>query len=151
MKAVLALVLATATARAERPIHGSIGVGGAFLLTGHRDDRFRGEVAIDLKPRSRFGGLLAWRTFDETHDGIVMGGVIYEAAAARPRLVLDLHGEAGFDLDTRDPVVGAGIRTTLGIIGPLAVVLDSGAYLVVDGIDDSRLQLQSSMLVVGRW
>lgn len=135
----------------DRPVRGSAGAGGSLLLTGHGGDRFRGEVAIDLKPRSRFGGLLAWRAFDQEHDGIVMAGVVFEAAAARPRLVLDLHGEVGFDLDTRDPVLGGGLRTTVGIIGPLAVVLDTGLYIVVDGLEDSRIQLQSSTLLAYRW
>ena len=80
-----------------------------------------------------------------------MAGVVFEAAAARPRLVLDLHGQVGFDLDTRDPVLGGGLRTTVGVIGPLAVVLDSGLYLVIDGLEDSRIQLQSSALVAYRW
>jgi len=135
----------------DRPLHGSVGAGGSLLLTGHGGDRFRGEIAIDLEPRSRFGGLLAWRAFDQEHDGIVMAGVVFEAAAARPRLLLDLHGEVGFDLDSRDPVLGGGLRTTLGIIGPLAVVLDTGLYFVVDGLEDSRVQLQSSTLVAYRW
>jgi hypothetical protein len=76
---------------------------------------------------------------------------VYEGAAARPRLVLDLHAELGADLDARVPLVGGGIRTTLTIIGPLGVALDTGAYLVLDGIDRTRLQLQTSTVLVARW
>ena len=98
---------------------------------------------------------LAWRAIEprenDHHDGLVMAGILYEGAAARPRLVLDLHGDVGIDLDAKRPLVGGGIRTTLTVIGPIGVVLDSGAYLVIDGIDDTRLQLMGSTLVVGRW
>ncbi|MEJ7603198.1 MAG: hypothetical protein WKG01_35250 [Kofleriaceae bacterium] len=151
MKAVVVAFALAGTAHADRPVHGSAGIGGAFVAIGSRGDRLRGEAMLELKPRSRFGGLLAWRTFDQTHDGIVMAGVIFEAAAARPRLVIDLHGELGFDLDTRDPAVGGGIRTTLGVIGPLGVALDAGLYAMLDDLETSRLQLATSALVVARW
>ena len=160
IRALGLLLLLGSTAHAEdepasRPWHGSIGVGGSSLLTGAQGDRQRIDIAIDLKPRSRFGLSLAWRAIEprdnDHHDGLIIAGVIYEGAAARPRLVLDLHGDAGFDLDARRPLIGAGVRTTLTIIGPLGVVLDSGAYLVLDGIDDIRLQLMGSTLLVGRF
>ena len=80
-----------------------------------------------------------------------MAGLVYEGAAARPRLVVDLHADAGADLDARAPLVGGGVRATLTLLGPLGVVVDAGAYLVIDGIDGSRLQLQSSTLLVARW
>lgn len=151
MKAIVILAVLSSSAHAERPFHGSAGVGGAFLLTGDRGDRFRGELELDIKPRSRLGGLLAWRAFDRELGGLVLAGLVYEGAAARPRLVLDLHGEVGWDLDSDDPVVGGGLRTTLGVIGPLAVILDTGLFVALDGIDDSRVQLQSSTLVGGRF
>jgi hypothetical protein len=151
-----ALRLAGTSARADdapprRPWHGSVGAGGAFVLLGERGDRQRADVAFDVKPRSRFGILAAWRAFDEDHDGLVMAGVVYEGGAARPRIVLDLHAEVGVDLDEKAPLAGGGIRTTLTIIGPLGVALDSGAYLVIDGVDNSRLHFQSNALVVARW
>ena len=160
---ILTLAFLSSTAHADddppsrpsRPWHGSVGVGGSFVLTGEQGDRHRLDLAIDLKPRSRYGVTLAWRAIEprenDHHDGLVMAGILYEGAAARPRLVLDLHGDVGFDLDAKRPLVGGGIRTTLTVIGPLGVVLDSGAYLVIDGIDDTRLQLMGSTLVVGRW
>jgi hypothetical protein len=76
---------------------------------------------------------------------------VFEAAAARPRLVLDLHADLGADLDARAPLAGGGLRTTLQLVGPLGVVVDSGAYLVIDGIERTRLQLQSSALLAVRW
>jgi len=139
----------------QRPVHGSVGAGGSFLVTGADGDRNRLDAALDLKPRSRFGVSLQWRAIDpreaHRHRGLVIAGLVYEGAAARPRLVLDLHADAGFDLDVERPLLGGGARTTLTIIAPLAVILDSGLYLVLDGIDDSRLQLQSSALVGVRW
>jgi hypothetical protein len=160
----IALVFASTTARAEdghggrpddRPFHGSVGVGGSFVLAGAQGDRHRIDLAIDFKPRSRYGFTLAWRAIEpreiDHHAGMVMAGIVYEGAAARPRLVLDLHGDVGLDLDARAPLVGGGIRTTLTIVGPLGVVFDSGVYLVIDGIDDSRLHVQGTTLFVARW
>ena len=151
MRPLVVLVALTGVAAADRPWHGSVSAGGALVLTGDRGDRQRAELAIDLKPRSRFGGVVAWRAFDRDRDGLVTAGLVYECAAARPRLVLDLHVSIGIDLDDTVPLAGAGIRTTLAIVGPLGVVLDTGAYLVIDGIDDSRLQLQSSACLAFRF
>jgi hypothetical protein len=160
--AILLAAAATAAAPTEsladpdapaRRIHGSAGAGGALLFTGDRGDRARAELAVDVKLGGRFGVLAAWRAHDlaEERYGLVTAGVVFEAGAARPRLVLDLHADAGAELDARAPVIGGGIRTTLAITGPLGVVLDAGAYLVLDGFDDTRLQLQSSALLAVRW
>ena len=156
MRSVVALVV-IATAAHARPIHGAIGAGGSLVLLGEDGDRLRSEVAFNLKWRSRYGGSIAWRAFDQgslgdgKHDGMVLAGLVYEGGAARPRLVLDLIVEAGVDLDQKAPVVGGGILNTLTIIGPLGVQLHTGAYLVVDGVDDSRFHLQSNLLVSARW
>ncbi|MDX2090945.1 MAG: hypothetical protein SFX73_24005 [Kofleriaceae bacterium] len=151
MRAIVLAVLVARVAHAERPWHGSIGGGSTLVLTGAKDDRLRFDVTLDVKPRTRFGGLLGWRAFDGNRRGMVVAGIVYEGAAARPRLVLDLHAEGGVDLDAKAPVLGAGIRPTLTIVGPLGVVFDTGGYLVLDGIDDLRFQLQASALVVVRW
>jgi hypothetical protein len=156
----IALLFCVHAARADdaapqRAWHGSIAGGGDLLLSGADGDRNRLDVALDLKPRSRFGLLLAWRAIEPRdtshHDGLVMAGIVYEGAAARPRLVLDLHGDGGFDLDARRPLIGGGIRTTLTIWGPFCLVGDAGLYFVIDGIDDSRLQFQTSTLLGLRW
>ncbi len=133
-------------------VHGSAGLGGALLWTGDGGDRLRLDAAISVQVGRRFGVLAAWRAFDDDeHRGLVTAGLTFEAAAARPRLVLDLHASLGADLDAVAPVAGGGVRTTLRIAGPLGVVLDSGAYLVIDGIEGTRLQLQSSALAAVRW
>jgi hypothetical protein len=81
----------------------------------------------------------------------VCGGLVYEPGAARPTLVIDLHADLGADLDQHAPLAGGGIRTTIGISGPLGVALDSGGYLVIDGIDRTRLVLSLGAAVVARW
>lgn len=152
-----ALVCLLATTADARPIHGSIGGGGALVFLGEDGDRFRNELSLDLKWRSRYGGIVAWRAFDAgslgdgDHEGLVTGGLVYEAGAARPRLVLDLTAEVGVDLDQKAPLVGGGIRNTIAIVGPLGVVLHTVAYVVIDGIDDSRLHLQGNALLAVRW
>ena len=156
MKALVALALLARAARAddapERPLHGSVSVGGSLLTTGQGDgSRLRGEAEIDLEPHSRYGGLLALRAFDKDHGGLLCGGLIYEGAAARPRLVLALHVDAGVDLDQRAPLVGAGIRTTLIVVPPLALVFDGGAYFVVDGVDHSRLVVSNAVSLTAAW
>jgi hypothetical protein len=152
VRALFVVAALVGTAVADRDsLHGSAGAGGTLVMTGEQGDRFRLDVSFDLKPRSRYGVLVAWRAFDEDHHGLVTAGISYEGAASRPRLVLDLHADLGFDLDAKRPLGGGGIRTTLMIIGPLALVLDMAAYLVVDGVDGTRLQLQSCSLIAGRW
>jgi hypothetical protein len=152
MRVLVVLVLATQIARADdRPLHGSAGAGSSLAITGAGGDHLRFDVAIDLKPKSRYGVTVGWRQFDADHRGLLVGGIVYGGAAARPRLVLDLHAGAGVDLDRPAPLVVAGIRPTLAIIGPLALVFDLSAYVILDGIDNSRLQLASSTLVALRW
>jgi hypothetical protein len=146
----LALLLVATTAHA-RPWHGSIGGGTTLLLTGAGGDRNRFELAADVEPASRWGAHVAWRAFDGDHDGIVSGGVVYEAGASRPRLVVDFHGDVGFDLDQHAPMVGGGLRLVIAIVGPLGVALDTGAYLVIDGVDDTRLQLATGAALVARF
>jgi hypothetical protein len=151
MKLVVAALLVATPAWADRTVHGSIGGGGSLLLSGARGDRTRFELEVDLQPSSKFGGLLAWRAFDADHDGMVMAGLVYEAGAARPRLVVDLHADAGADLDQLAPLVGGGARTTLALWKVIGVALDAGAYLVIDGVDDTRLVISTSASLVARW
>jgi hypothetical protein len=134
-----------------RRVHGSLGAGGALLATGARGDRARLDATFDVKLGGRFGALAAWRAFDGEHRGLVCAGLVFEAGAARPRLVIDLHAELGADLDARAPLAGGGLRTTIGLAEPLAIILDSGAYLVIDGIAETRLQLQTTAIAALRW
>lgn len=157
MRSVALACLLAAPAADARPIHGSVGAGGALVLLGEDGDRLRSELSFDLKWRSRYGVIVGWRATDAgslgdgDHDGLVTAGLVYEAGAARPRLVLDLVAEVGADLDQRAPLVGGGLRNTLAIAGPLGVVLHTAAYVVIDGLEDSRLHVQSNLLVAVRW
>jgi len=147
----LLVVAALATSASADDWHGSIGGGGSLLVTGdnggHRT-RLDGELDVSY---GRYGGLVALRTFDSTHDGLVFAGLVYEAAAARPTLVLDFHADAGYDLDVHAPVAGGGLRTTVAIVGPLGVALDTGFYVVIDGVDNTRLVIDTNAMIVVRW
>ena len=148
----LALLLVLAgSARADRPLHGSIGGGSALLLTGDGGDRQRFELEADVEPYSRWGGLVAWRHFNGSHSGMLAAGIVYEAGAARPRLVVDFHGDLGFDLDQRAPMAGGGLRTVITIAGPLGIALDSGGYLVIDGVDKTRFAIALGASLVARF
>jgi hypothetical protein len=136
---------------ADRAVHGSVGVGGPLLLTAHDDNRLRAELELDIEPGSRYGGFVAWRGFDDTAHGMLLGGLIFEAGAARPRLVVDLHADIGADLDQDAPVIGGGLRTVLTVWGPFGLAFDAGAYLVIDGVDDTRLRIMGSTAIVVRW
>jgi hypothetical protein len=146
----LAPLLVASVAHA-RPWHGSASAGGALLATGAEGDHMRAELELDVEPDSRFGGLVALRAFDEDHRGLICAGLIYEAGAARPTLAIDFHADLGADLDQRAPLVGGGLRTVLGLYGPLGVALDSGAYLVIDGLDHTRLVLSLGAGLAARW
>lgn len=151
MRALAIICVLATPAAAERPVHGSVGGGTSFLLTGAGGDRNRFELELDIEPASRFGGHIAWRAFDDEHRGLLMGGLVYEAGAARPRLVVNLHGDVGADLDVTAPVVGGGVRTTLTIWRMIGVGLDGGGYLVIDGVDDTRFVIATSAALVIRW
>ncbi|HET9987824.1 MAG TPA: hypothetical protein VFQ65_04875 [Kofleriaceae bacterium] len=149
-RALAGVAALAATARA-RPIHGSVGIGGSLLATGDLGDRGRLDVELDVEPSSQFGALLALRGFDDNHHGLVCAGLVYEPGAARPTLVVDLHADLGADLDQHAPLAGGGIRTTIGVYGPVGIALDSGGYLVIDGVDRTRLVLSLGAAVVARW
>lgn len=145
----LGLLAVLATTAHARPWHGSVGGGTTLLLTGDNGDRNRFELEADVEPHSRWGALVAWRAFDDKHSGIVDAGVIYEAGAARPRLVVDFHGDAGFDLDQKAPMLGGGLRTVIEIYGAFGIALDTGGYLVIDGVDTTRFQIATGISLVG--
>jgi hypothetical protein len=157
--ALAAVLLAAGSAAADppkpRPFRWSIGAGTALLFTGlHDGPRNRADAHLDLDPGGRFGRfglLLAARqlTFSPfAADGMLTAGLKYEAAAARPRLALALHADAGVTLSDHAPVVGGGLETHLWIwpskLGPLAVVFDLTGELVLSSVDDTRLVLSTA-------
>jgi hypothetical protein len=150
--AVVAVAVAAAPARAD--VHGSVAAGGALLLTANDGDLQRADVEVEVEPGGswgRYGALVALRAFDTSHDGLLCAGVVFDAAAARPTLLLQLHADLGVDLDLRRPLAGGGVRTTLGLAGPLAIVLDAAGYLVVDGYAGTRIALAADALVAVKW
>ena len=162
MKAAVVLLLLTGVAAADdppppkpRPFRWSIGGGTSFLLTGEEDaGRQRLDGHLDLMPGGawgRFGVMGAIRQvpFEPfASDALVTLGVKYEAAAARPRLVLSLHADLGATLSPGAPATGGGIETHFWIwpkkLGPLALVSDITAHLVVDGTDHTRLVIAAA-------
>ena len=129
------------------PFRFSVGAGGAALLSGADGETWRGLAAVDLYPGGgfgRFGASFAVRQvlLDPFGDaGLATVGVTYEAAAARPRLVMALHAEGGiaFGGDELRPAIGGGLKTHLGVIGPLALASDVTAHLVAHDVDDLSL------------
>jgi hypothetical protein len=151
VKSLVVLAVLGGTAYADRPLHGSVGAGSSLVVAGAQGDHQRFELEVDLEPHSRYGGLLAWRAFDDSHHGLLVGGLMYEAGAARPLLVVDLHADAGADLDQKAPLAGGGIRTTLTVWKMIGVALDGFAYVVIDGVDNTRFVLAGSTSLVARW
>lgn len=145
----LAVLLASTTALA-RPLHGSVGIGGALLATGAEGASSRLDLELDLEA-AQLGALLALRGFTTTHRGLACAGLVYEAGAARPQLVLDLHADLGADLDRHAPLVGGGGRATLGLVGPIGLAVDAGSYLVIDGVDRTRLVVLLDGSLVVHW
>jgi hypothetical protein len=148
LRSLAIVALLAGVAHADRPLHGSVGGGTALVITGADGDHNRFELEADLEPHSRWGGFAAWRQFSGTHNGIVAGGVMYEAGAARPRLVVDFHGDVGFDLDQKAPMVGGGLRTVIEIYGAFGVALDTGGYLVIDGVNNTSFKLATGLSLV---
>lgn len=131
----------------RRPWHGELMVGGTLALTGPID--YGGQAVLSLSPggpMERFGVRLSARSFETESEGFLALGVAFEAAASRPRLALGLFAEAGPVSGEADAVIGAGIHTTLSIIGPLAVSTDVAAHVFLDGVE-SRLGLSGSLLL----
>lgn len=126
-------------------VHGSVAAGGSLLAVGAEDDHWRLDAALDVS-WSRIGALIAVRAADRDH-GLLTGGVTFELGAARPHLVLQAHADLGWDLDHRDPLAGGGLRGTLGIYGPLSVVIDSGAYVVLQ----PRVVLTTAAMLAIAW
>jgi hypothetical protein len=143
--------LAAAEAGSERPWRGAVAAGGYLAITG--PSALGALATAELFPggaAGRFGVRLEARGFhagglgDAPDSGLLTTGVIYEAAAARPRLTLALHAEAGVVVPDARAALGGGVRTQLWLVGPLALGLDTTATLIVDGLD-SELALASAL------
>jgi hypothetical protein len=131
---------------AGHPVRLGAGAGGLAALNGPAD--WGPAAQAELYPGGRFGrfgGRVEIRGFEAAAVSWITAGITYEAAAARPRLQLALHGGAGA-AEGRRPVLGGGVHTQLWIVGPLWIGFDSGAWVVIDGID-TTLALTSSVTI----
>lgn len=137
-----------AAADEARPWAGGLGVGGTIALTGPARTGLCAVAA--LYPGAwagRFGVRAEARSIgaDEPFDGgLFTAGLAYETAAARPRLSLALHGEAGAVVPESRLAVGGGVELQLWLLGPVALALDSSAHVLLDGVD-SELVLAGAL------
>ncbi|HTM19168.1 MAG TPA: hypothetical protein VL172_01630 [Kofleriaceae bacterium] len=120
--------------RVRKP-HVAAGAGGYSALTGPRWGPVAGAHYFPAGGWGRFGVRAEARGYQGVDEGDAVLGVAFEAAAARPRLVMMLNAGAGSTLGAPHPVVQAGITTQLFLYGPLALALDGGGVLIIDGTD----------------
>ena len=130
----------TAQSIAEPPqAHGAMSIGWLTAVTGPLGFGFAGDV--EFFPRGQvFGGGLYYRSNFAGDTGMVTAGLTFAAGATRPKMVITLHADVGLTYGPSKPAFGGGVRTELGVVGPLAVASNVTGYLVYDGID-SRLAL----------
>ncbi|HKE13618.1 MAG TPA: hypothetical protein VKB80_02050 [Kofleriaceae bacterium] len=131
-----------------RPWAGSVGVSGYVALGGPADSGLAAVAA--LYPGAwagRLGLRLEARTIgqgDRFDRALYTAGLACEAAASRPRLALALHGEAGAVAPDPRAAVGGGVELELWLVGPVALAVDGGAHVLVDGLD-SELVLAAGL------
>jgi hypothetical protein len=127
-------------------VHGGGGIGGFRALVGPAD--YGPAAELEIYPGGRFGRYgvrAAWWGFEGASSGLVVGGVTFQAAAARPRLHLALHADAGAAYgEAAGVAIGVGAQTHLWLWGPLAIGIDTSA-LVVIGDGDPGLLLGSAL------
>jgi hypothetical protein len=132
--------------------HGNLGAGGSLLLSGAAGQRWRLDAQASLLPGGRFGHwgfLLAARAVGRDPDvALFTVGVERQLAASRPRLAISGYVDVGVESAGSLPVVGAGSRTVLRMMGPLGVAVDTGAHLILDGFSSTRLMASASLLIV---
>jgi hypothetical protein len=133
----------------ERPraVHWAVAIGGFGALTGPAG---RGPAALaELYPGGRLGRLgfaLRFRGFENLDAGMALAGLSFEAGASRPTLTMALHAEAGLAYGPRCGAAGGGLRTQLGVAGPLVLIGDVTGHVVGGGCDVS-LALAASFYV----
>lgn len=96
---------------------------------------------IELLPGGAFGrfGIGLYYRGDRTvRHGAYLAGLVYEAGAARPKLVMTLHAAVGYDAAHDLPIVGGGWRISLAVSGPIVVSTNLTGQLFLDGVN-SRL------------
>ncbi|MCG8425014.1 MAG: hypothetical protein MJE77_44600 [Proteobacteria bacterium] len=119
--------------------HGALTVGGFAALTGPVGQGFAADTI--LYPGRFFGryGLgVSYRGSRSAEQGLLVVNLAFAAGASRPGFEIALHGDIGAAYGPFLPVIGGGVRTQLGVWGPLVVTANTTGHLLIDGID-SRL------------
>lgn len=129
---------------APEAMHWAVGAGGFVGLTGPGRYGLAAEAEVFPPwPRDLLGehiGLgLRYRGFDGLARGLVAGGLVYVAGATRPHLTIELHGDVGlaYGSDSNRLLLGGGVRTQLGLFGPVAVALHGDVFYT---FEDLRLR-----------
>ncbi|WP_428261663.1 hypothetical protein [Haliangium sp.] len=140
----------------ERERHLVVGAGGFAGLTGPAG--YGPAAELELFPGvidDRLGLGLRWRGFEGVAQGLVGAGLVFEAGATRPHISLELHADVGWlygDLAAlgepglRRIAAGGGVRTQLGLWGPVAVALGGDGYFVFEGAR-TRLALMPALTI----
>jgi hypothetical protein len=150
--AVLAALIASipAVAAADTPPRpvGSLRGTGELMWTGPSPrNRLGGDVIVYLNQRvGVYAGVQAVTLKPFADAGQATAGMAYRAAAARPKLDLVLHADVGATWPLA-PTVGGGVITYFWPLKsvPVALTLGSNAYLVLDGVDNTRLVLSGGI------
>lgn len=147
-------VLDTAESKAppsdSKPFHATLAVGAYSSLGGPAP--YGASVALDVLPGSfagRFGVRGEWRSERFERKGSALIGLLYQAGSARPQLALNLVAEVGIT-DTRKPIVGVGVETSLWLLGPLGVSVFTDLQVIVDGLASRPALSLGLALHIGR-
>lgn len=134
------------TKESERPFHFLVQAGGYLALGGPAG--YGPTLIIETLPghfSGRYGLRAEWRREGTSSRGSVLGALLFEAGASRPKLALKLLVEAGLT-DNQKPIAGAGIEWSLWAVGPLGVSTTTTLDLIFDGAD-SRPALSTSLTI----
>ncbi len=121
--------------KADR-VHWGASLGWFGALTGPLAHGPAAEVEIFPGGRlGDFGVGVSYRGDKVLGPGLMTVGVVYQAGASRPTLVMSMRADIGYDTASRRPVAGAGVRIQLAVSGPLSLASNVGGHLFLDGID----------------
>ncbi len=143
LAAALVAGLAIAPVPVSAEPRGALQATSELLLTGGKP-RQRSGLAVTAYVTRRLGlraavHLLPFAPLADT--GVATLGIAYRAAAARPKLELVVHAEAGLAWPVA-PALGAGTTFYLWPTRwPVALTFDLGATAIIDGVVDSRLAI----------
>jgi hypothetical protein len=134
-----------------RPPHYSVGVGGLLTLAGSTGALVAAQLEVLPGGRvGRLGGLALVRASQGAEQGLLALGAVYEAAAARPRLWLELHAEVGATWGTTRPVGGGGIIAHVALWGPIGLALDTGLHIIYGGTDTELVLATTALIALAR-